>query len=326
MSHGIVSAWRGEYLETEHRIHAAICDPSGRVLAGAGDRGRITLFRSCAKPFQALPLFERGAVARFGLEEADLALVCASHDGTEIHVDRARGILGKLGLSAEALRCGAHPPLGGAAGAFTVLNNNCSGKHAGMLASCLAAAEATERYEAADHPLQRRIRAILAELLGTQEPGYGVDGCSVPTFALRLDQMAHLYALLLAPENAPRSFRDGLRALADAMRAYPELVGGEGVLDTRLMRAQPGLIAKRGADGLYAMAAIWGSRGPVGVAVKVEDGCQAARSVAVVAILDAMGCTRPGDALEDARRPVRRNHRGLAVGHFEARIELREAG
>lgn len=319
-----VLVYRGALVENRHRVSLAVYGKEG-LSAYAGDPTLVSYLRSSAKPFQALALFLTGAVERFGLTEEEIALATASHDGTEAHVEVAARFLKKLGLGPEHLVCGVHPPFSREARkaleekglAPTPLHHNCSGKHAGMLAAALALGAPTEGYERPDHPVQRLNRKTLAELSGT-EPLHATDGCSVPTFALSLSRAARAFYLLASPEEAPLAYREPLRRVREAMRRHPQLVAGPGSIDTLLMERLP-VVAKRGADGYYGLALLESPRGPLGLALKVEDGSAQAREVMVVALLRALGLD-PGPTPWD--RPEVRNHRGLLVGHLEARLEL----
>ncbi|WP_026234146.1 asparaginase [Thermus oshimai] len=319
-----VYAYRGELVENRHALSLVLFGREG-VLAYGGDPARVAYMRSSAKPFQALALFLTGAVERFGLSEEEVALATASHDGTEAHVAVAQGFLEKLGLGPEHLACGVHPPFSKEARKAleakgldpTPLHHNCSGKHAGMLAAALALGAPIEGYERPDHPVQRLNRKTLLDLTGA-EPIAATDGCSVPTFALPLARAARAFYLLARPEEAPPPYREPLRRVGAAMRRHPELVAGPGSIDTLLMERLP-LLAKRGADGYYGLALPETPHGPLGVALKVEDGASQAREVAVVALLRLLGLD-PGETPWD--RPVLRNHRGLEVGRLEAHLDL----
>ncbi len=319
-----VYAYRGQEVENRHRISLAIHGPEG-LLAYAGNPGLWAYMRSSAKPFQALALFLTGAVERFGITEEEVALATASHDGTPRHVEVAARFLGKLGLGPERLVCGVHPPLSKEARQAlervgegpTPLHHNCSGKHAGMLAAALALGAPPEGYERPEHPVQLLNQRTLAELSGA-EPLHATDGCSVPTFALPLARAARAFYLLARPEAAPAPYREPLRRVGEAMRRHPDLVAGPGSIDTLLMERLP-LLAKRGADGYYGLALLESPMGPLGAALKVEDGASQAREVAVVALLRLLGL-EPGPTPWD--RPEVRNHRGLVVGHWEAHLEL----
>ena len=327
----IVYAYRGSLVENRHAISLAVVRPDGALLAYAGEPGRVGYLRSTAKPFQALVLFTTNAAERFNLSAEEIALATASHDGTPRHVAVAAGFLEKLGLGPAHLACGTHPPFSRAARQAlkeagqepTPLHHNCSGKHAGMLAAALALGASPEGYEHPEHPVQQEIRRILTALTGLEEIPHATDGCSVPTFALPLTRAARLMAQLAAPEAAPPAYREGLERVFQAMRRHPDLVAGEGALDTVLMQALPGVVAKRGADGYYGLALRDTPHGPLGVALKVEDGQNAARAPVVARLLEALGVEgADGEALTAFRRPVLKNHRGLEVGRLEAELNL----
>jgi len=327
-----VVAYRGEHIETEHAASVAVVAPDGRLLLSAGDPRRPVPLRSTAKPFQAQAMFASGAIARFGVTLEEPALACASHQATPRHVALAEGLLSRLGLSEADLRCGAHEPgdeaarhaLLGRGDHPNALHNNCSGKHAGMLAAALAFDAPTADYLALDHPVQRDIQALHQQLSGSPRLSWVIDGCSAPCAVMPLSRLARMYAALADPDAAGPERGPGLHAAFEAMRAHPDLVAGDGVPDTLLMRALPGLVAKRGADGAYTMALRETHLGPVGVAVKIHDGSGDARTALVIAVLDALGVTDApmAAALGPLRDAPRVNWRGLVVGRWEARLTL----
>jgi L-asparaginase len=249
-----VSVVRGAIVEARHRVHA-VAVRDGEVVSAAGDPALVCLFRSSAKPIQALLL----ARARPDLEDADVAIACASHRAEPAQIAAARNLLAKAPATEDDLECGEQE--GRAPGA---IHHNCSGKHAGFLAVCHAHGWATAGYRLADHPLQHALLEVVAaaSALSASEIPTAVDGCGVVTFALSLERMAAAFARLPALDGADR--------ILAAMRAHPELVGGEGSLDTDLMRALPGWAAKGGAEGLLCAV----SRDGTGYAVKCEDGNQ----------------------------------------------------
>lgn len=322
-------AYRGGLIENRHRVSLAIVGPQGNLLAYSGNPHLAAHMRSSAKPFQALALYLSGAIQRFGITPAEVALTCASHDGMEPHVAIAANYLHKIGLDASYLACGAHLPFDPASRKAlqqsgqpaTALHNNCSGKHTGMLAAALALGADPRGYEQPEHPVQQLNLQTLRDLSGHHHIPYGVDGCSVPTFVLPLAPAARMFALLAAPEAAPPQYQEGLQAVFRAMQQHPDLVAGPQSIDTVLMQKLPQLVAKRGADGYYGMAlrdTRWGS---IGVALKVESGSNEAREPMVVRLLEELSILSPEVALE-WRRPLIRNVRKLEVGYLEARLEL----
>jgi len=253
---------RGGFVESVHRVHAAAVQYEDLTSSG-GDRGFVTFLRSAAKPIQALLL----ARARPDLEPSDLAIACASHHAEPAQIEAVRSLLAKAPATEEDLECGEQEgrPLG-------PIHHVCSGKHAGMLAVCRARGWPTKDYRLAKHPLQREILAEVTDAAGS-ERGTAIDGCGVTTFALPLEAMARMFSRLKELE--------GGRAVMAAMRAHPELVGGELSLDTRLMRARAGWIVKGGLEGLICGTTPDG----LGFALKVEDGNERALGPALAAFL-----------------------------------------
>lgn len=328
---------RGAATESWHLGAAAATTPDGGLVAGLGDPLLATFLRSAAKPFQALPLLESGGRERFDLAAADIALICASHAGTEAHVRRAAALLERGGFGPEDVQCGAHPPYdeesrrsllerGESPGA---LHNNCSGKHAGMLLACRQLGLPTDDYLDPHHPLQQRILSALAELCGLEadQIGIGVDGCSAPCFHLPLAAAARGYAVLAAPDAVPLDDcrRRALATIVDAMTGVAAMVSGPGRFTTRLMEVSGGrLLGKEGAEGVYAVAI----RGPValGLALKVADGGERCRDGVVLEALRQLGVLSGAELEELAGfyRPELRNHAGRVVGRIVPELELDE--
>jgi L-asparaginase II len=324
-----VEVYRGAVLESRHRLHVAVVDAAGVLRAASGDPERITFFRSAAKPFQALPLVEDGAVERFGITQAELALCCGSHDGTALHVAAASSLLQRVAVSAECLACGPHPPYGAAAArelaesglAPLRLHNNCSGKHAGMMALARARGWEVEGYQLPGHPVQARILSEISRWSGVppEALGPGLDGCGVPTYALPLRHMALAYARLAA---AARRGERGPAAVVGAMTAHPRMVGGDGRLCTELARVARGrLFPKVGAEGIYCVG-VPGAE--LGIALKVEDGATRALGPAVVRLLRDLDLISEDDfgMLHAFAFTPLTNTRGEPVGEMRARIEL----
>ena len=327
-----VEVWRGDVVESRHRVHLAVVRPNGQLLASAGDPDLVTFMRSTAKPFQAL--FFADTLTKFGLGPRHHALACASHLGEDVHVATAREILEAAEVPASALRCGIHPPFSAATRealrergeAPTVLHNNCSGKHSGMLAAAKANGWPLENYTAVEHPLQRGIAVAVAQVTGAADLHVAIDGCGVPTFALPLRHAALAFARLADPAAGPAVFRDRLSAAFDAMSGNPLLVGGTDSFDTRLMEAEPGVVvSKFGAEMFHALA-LRGTRwGALGVVLKIEDGGNAtrARDVAVLRVLDRLGVAAEAELLPKLTTPVLHNAAGTEVGRVQAAFELR---
>jgi L-asparaginase II len=328
----VVEVVRGAVVESVHRVSAAVVAADGTLRAHAGNPEFFTFLRSAAKPLQALPLVEDGAVERFGLTTEELALSCGSHSGTARHTGLAQGMLAKLGLDGEALACGPHPPIDAAtvrdlaeAGLEPQrLHNNCSGKHAGMMALARARGWEPAGYERLEHPVQGRMLAEISRWSGLPQEAIalGTDGCGVVCFGMPLRSMALAYARMAA---AARAGERGPSAVVEAMTAHPELVAGEGRVCTELMRRTGGRIfAKIGAEGVYCVG-VPGAE--LGIALKVEDGNTRAVAPAILTVLRELDLISEDDfgAMHDLVFTETVNTRGETVGQLRPRIQLHAA-
>lgn len=332
MQPSLVEVTRAGAVESRHRVHVAVVDAGGALRAWSGEPELRTFWRSAAKPFQALPLVEDGAFERFELTPAELALACGSHAGTAEHVRTAESILAKTGCSAEQLACGPHPPFDRTArraleeeGLEPVrLHNNCSGKHAGMMALARARGWEVEGYHLPGHPVQARLLEEVSRWTGmpAEAIGVGTDGCGVVCFALPLRQMAFAFAALSA---AARRGEAAPAAVVDAMTSHPEMVAGRGRICTELARLSEGrLFAKVGAEGVYCVG-VPGAE--LGIAVKVEDGSARAVAPAVAGVLRELDLIEEDDfgALHAQVFQETRNTRGEVTGEVRPAIRLRAA-
>lgn len=312
---------RGELVESVHRVHAAVVDSDGTLIQAVRNPLLTAWWRSCAKPFQVMPFVRSGGLERSGWGSDELALACASHGGEPEHVALAAAMLSSLGLEEGDLACGAHEPLA-ARGAHILresgqrpsrLHNNCSGKHAAMLARAHQLGVSTSGYERAEHPVQSACRDSIIEWcdVSREELGIAVDGCGVSVFALPLANMAYSYARLA---HEAMTGDDPSRRIVSAMTGQPFLVGGTDRFDTLLMEACGGnVLCKIGAEGVHTFAIVDRA---IGFALKVEDGSPRAQFPAVLALLDSYGAlpSHLPDALAEFRRRKIRNTRGEAVG------------
>ncbi len=316
---------RGAAIESQHRVHAAVVDATGRLLAGAHEQDRLTHWRSCAKPFQVMPLIDGGGFDRVGWGDDQLALAVASHGGEPEHVALAEEMLRSIGMEVGDLACGPHDPLAARGqrilrdkGAHpTRLHNNCSGKHAAMLAHAHSSGWPAFGYERQDHPVQRDCLAEVARWADfpASEIVQAVDGCGCVEFAMPLAAMARAYARLA---DATRRSSGTPARIVHAMQTRPFLVGGTDRFDSALIEATEGrVISKIGAEGVHALAVIDDG---VGIAVKVEDGAQRAQFPAVLAVLQHLGVLPqelPPRLAEFRQRPLR-NSRGEIVGEVRS--------
>ena len=336
----LVEVKRGSITESRHRGHIVAVEPDGNIVASLGAPHNVTFLRSSAKPFQALPLLLTGAADHFGFTDREVALACASHNGEQIHTEIAASMLKKIGLGPEALKCGVHEPYSAEAAAAlrargeepNVLHNNCSGKHAGMLAVALQIGAPIENYESPESPVQKAIADVLSKFSGVPvtDMAVGVDGCSAPIFGITMKAMALAYARLVSPPASfDKTLRDACERIVRVMTTYPELIGGTSErLDTEIMRATRGrVISKVGADGVYTAGVKPCEEWPkgLGLALKIEDGDdKRARPPVVIEALRQLGVLRD-ESLEAVARyaffPVK-NRRGDVVGEVTASFKF----
>jgi L-asparaginase II len=336
----LVEVTRGGITESRHRGHVIAVEPDGKIVAYLGAPETVTYLRSSAKPHQAIPLITSGAADRFAFTEKEIALACASHSGEPIHVEVVASMLQKVKLNPEALKCGIHEPfspevtrqLRERGEQPNVLQNNCSGKHAGMLALAIHLGADIETYYQPDNPVQLAIGRVVSQFSGVpiEDIAVGIDGCGVPVYGITVKTMALMYARLVSP---PADFddntREACRRIVSAMTNCPELIGGTSDrLDTEIMRAANGrLVSKVGAEGVYTVGVLPSEEWPrgLGLALKIEDGDDhRARPTVVIESLRQLGILAD-ESLEAVSRyaffPVR-NRRGDVVGEVTPEFEL----
>jgi L-asparaginase II len=324
----LVVSTRGDTIENIHYGSIAVVDARGQVMHAAGNPEFMTFTRSALKAFQALPFVMDGGPDVLGLSRAQVALLAASHSGEEVHVEAVSDLLARAQATPEMLQCGCHVPylfdtLGRTptpGQRFDTRHHNCSGKHAGFLAYCRLHGLSTTDYLERGHPLQMRIRAQIAALLGAapEALAVGTDGCSAPNLAMPLAGLARLWAMLVSSEVNPSAGRpseigQAFAQIFEAMTAHPELVSGTGRTDLHLAQAGAGdWVAKAGADGVQTLAIR--SLG-IGIAIKVSDGQADARHIAIVEVLRQLGLPEADHpALAPYRRMPIRNIAGHPVG------------
>ncbi len=348
----ILEVTRGKIVESIHYGAAAVVDSSSRLLAWLGDPRTVTFLRSSAKPFQALPFIEQGGDQAFHLTSKEIALICASHDGTDEHVEVLKGIQAKVGVQESDLMCGVHPLTHPATVEAMRARNetptpnrhNCSGKHTGMLAAARMRGLPIGDYINPEHPVQKTILASLAEIcsLPQEQIEMGIDGCSAPNFAIPLFNAALGFARLCDPRGLSTERSAACRRIVQSMMANPVMVGGPGRFDTRLMEVCSGrIVAKSGAEGYLLMGIQAGALGAgspgVGIALKVSDGdislrkangdtYTRVRPAVALEILRQIGYIDPKEleALADEFGPVKPviNWRKLVVGEIHPAFTL----
>lgn len=288
---------RGADVESVHQGNVAVVDADGELNAAGGEPDAYVFFRSSAKIFQALPLIITGAADAYGFSTAELALACASHNGSERHQGIVASMLRKCGASQWDLQCGFAPPLDEVERARLILGLaapsqiacECSGEHAAMLATCRHAGWSTESYTEPDHPLQRLITAIVVAACGVAPSALhlATDGCSIPTFGAPLRAFGRAYAVLADPDGAQwcgrPEWRAALHRLREAMLLHPELISGDGEIDTTIMQVTSGrVIAKLGAEGLLCLSV---REHRLGIAINDIAGTTRGLGPAAVAVL-----------------------------------------
>lgn len=317
----IAQILRGTTVESQHRGAYAVVDSQGQIIQAAGDIRRPVFPRSAVKAFQCVPVVESGAVDQFGLNDEEIALCCASHTGEPEHVQVASSILRKAGIDEAAYECGTHWPermddrvaLIKAGQAPRAIHNNCSGKHAGMLLLAKYLGVPLSGYVSVDHPVQKAVARALDQYCDadTANAPQGIDGCSVPTWALPLENAARGFAKLFAPGNTV-----GER-IAKAVRDNPFMVAGTGKFDTRIMQAVPRLFIKYGAEAVYCGAI---PHAGLGFAMKIDDGASRGIEVAIARMLCELDCWTAAEAREISgfTHSAMRNWRKLEVGESRA--------
>lgn len=337
---------RGRIVESIHYGAIAVTDSHGRLLYSYGDPRTVAFLRSSAKPFQALPFFERNGPGTFGLTQKEQALICASHEGSDEHVRTADSIQKKTGIQESDLQCGVHMP--GDAAAYKALiargetptpnRNNCSGKHSAMLAHARMRGLPLDTYLDIHHPIQQDILSAFAEMCNypKEKVEIGVDGCSAPNFAAPLYNSALAFARLCDPHDVSETRARACREITAAMTSHPEMVSGRGEFDCRLMQVGKGdIVCKRGAEGFQAI----GLKPGIGITFKVSDGDLLFRTLKI----EPLNRVRPAVTLEILRQigalnesqlkelaefgpilPIK-NHRGIVVGESRPAFKLEKA-
>jgi L-asparaginase II len=329
MSEPLAKVYRNGLVEAVHRGSVAVVRDNGDLLYSVGDPYHVTYMRSAAKPLQALPIVESGAVERYGITERELATIVASHSGEVIHTEAVRSILEKIGLDEGDLQCGTHMPYADDVKKAliqkgkepTPLYNNCSGKHAGMLLISRMKGYPLESYYEPDHPLQEEILVTMRYITAYEEIMRGTDGCGVPVFALPLYNMALAFSRLANPSDLSPSTKKAAERITHAMQRYPEQIGGTGRLDTDLMKATKKVIGKVGAEGVHCVGVL---KKGIGIAVKIDDGNSRARGPVSIEILKELGILNNKELqlLEKHHTPLSKNCREEIVGKILPVVDL----
>jgi L-asparaginase II len=317
-----VAARRGGRVESVHQVAACAAAVDGEIVLKIGTIETPVFLRSSAKPFIAAASVRAGVLEEFGFGERELAVMCASHNGEPGHAELVASMLERIGASVADLACGAHPPsyepaaaaLAARGEAPSALHNNCSGKHAGILALAKRIGAPFEGYAEPSHPAQRLVIEMCERVSDDVFEGdkLAVDGCGIPVYATTLHKAAVSFARLATLLGLDDADATALARVAAAMAAEPWYVAGTGRFDTDVMRATHGrIVCKAGAEGVHCDALLDGG---LGLALKVIDGTRRAAAPATVAVLDAL------HALEPEARSALRHHAAVPVRNVAGRV------
>jgi L-asparaginase II len=332
MNTNVVRAFRGDTIESVHQVAVAVVDSSGKLRYSAGDPNLVTLLRSSAKPFQALAAVESGAAEAYGLTQEEIAIIAGSHNGEKKHVKVVRSILKKVGLNKGHLQCGTHVPhYYGALGLtppkkrFSPLQHNCSGKHAGMLVTCVYENCSLKGYLSPGHPVQKLITKKISELCEypVRKIKIGIEGCGAPTHALPLKNMAIGFSKLKSFMARGERTSQSLQVVADSMWRYPDMISGRGRLDYDVaLASKRNIQAKAGAEALHCAFVL--DKG-YGLAVKILDGSRRATGPAAMETYRQLGVLNKSQlrSLRKWALPSVFNHQGKKVGCLKPDLKLK---
>jgi L-asparaginase II len=323
----LVEVTRGGIVESRHAGAYACVGPGGGLLSSAGDIGRPVFPRSAIKAFQCLPVIESGAAERFGFTDEEIALACSSHNGEVDHVRVARSMLAKAGNTEAQFECGAHNPAEDAAlhalirsgGGALQVHNNCSGKHAGMLAVARAFDVDSRGYVDARHAVQKASARVLNDLCGVdvERLPVGIDGCSIPAWAIPLRNLALGFSRFSSGEGLSAERKAAAGRIIASCRNHPFMVAGTGRFCTRLMESVPRAFVKVGAEGVYCGCV---PHAGIGIALKIDDGAGRAAEAAMAGVLAGLDVwtSEESGALERLARAELTNRRNIHVGDVRA--------
>lgn len=301
-SEELVHVVRSGFLDLVHHGSLAVTDTEGKILYSVGSAERSAFMRSSAKPLQAIATAESGALEKYNINEQELAIMCASHAGKDIHVQTVRSILKKIGLSEDVLQCREED----------AIRDNCSGKHSGMLTLCQFHGFSVENYLVPKHPVQVMIREVVEEMCDVEDVKYGVDGCGAPTFYLPLRNMAIGFARLATPDKLSEERKKAVRRIVSAMQTYPQMTGE--IRDGKTWPKE--IVAKSGALGVYCGGIIDEN---TGIAVKIDDGSGFIASLVFTEVVRRLNLAdrEKLDEYQSLRPNVIRNRKGNVVGKMD---------
>ena len=330
----LIKVRRGHNIESVHHVHIAVVNAEGRLLHQLGEVDKKIYARSSMKPLQAIPIVATGAADHYDFSDADLSLCTASHNGEDMHTNRVLSILKRAGIDGTDLKCGTHKPRWEEAYKNLILNheevtplyNNCSGKHAGMLATAKFMNEPIETYYKLDHPVQQRILQTISDVCDypKNDIEMGVDGCGVPVHAIPLKSLAYGFARMAKPETLGKEMGEHARRITKAMAAAPEMVGGTDRFCTDFMRVGEGrFFGKAGAEGVYCIGDM---ETGLGISVKVADGNGRAVYPAAMEALVQLGLltNHQKEELKEYHHPKLKNARDEIIGELIPSFQLNQ--
>ncbi len=340
----LVEVTRGPIVESVHDGSLAIAQPDGKTVFSVGDIDRPVFLRSSSKPFQSQAFLEAGGVEAYNLTEQEIAIMCASHTGTDEHVRVLESLQAKIGITESMLQCGIHAPYHSATArekllkgeAFHPNQNDCAGKHSGMLAFAKMIGAPLENYLDPAHPVQQAMLRTFAEMCGVSvdSVALGTDGCSAPVFAVPLSASAAAYARLCQPDELAPARAQACRVITAAMRGQPFMIAGPQRFDTDLMTVAAGsVVSKIGAEGFNGIGVMPGKAAGfasgLGITVKISDGDLLMRAgcTVVVEVLQRLGILSGEQVrvLSDYGRRTLKNWCGMEIGEVRPSRELVEA-
>lgn len=331
MSEGLINVTRGKIVENIIRGDIAVINNNGELIAACGNPYKLTYMRSAAKPLQAAAIIERGVADTFNLESDEIAIMCSSHIADHYHLKVVESVLNKIGLEEDDLQCGADYSHNAAIKEACIaksmkkrkIYNNCSGKHASMLALCVQENWDITTYYSPEHPVQKIILDNMSYFTGVPKDSIviGIDGCGVPVFGVPLFNMAWSYNRMLNHQNLSQEKQIAADRITNAMWQNPRLIAGDGEFCTALLQAAPQhILGKMGADGIYCCAI---KDGPA-IALKIEDGNGAISAMVMVSVLRQLGVLTESEstALERFSEKLNFNCRGEIVGETAPTFQL----
>ena len=293
----LVIASRGHYPESQHRGAIAVVNSLGKIILSEGDIQKPIFPRSAAKLFQTIPLIESGAAEAYHLSPHEIAMACGSHNGDDIHIRTGEQWLKKINKSEDILHCGIHRPMGREASKKlmragqkpSVLQNACTGKHLSFITTALHRSEDPAEYTNRVHPVQKRVEQVIEEMtdFDTAPAPHAIDGCEVPVIGVPLYNIALGMARFADPSSLHFNRQKAVATIIKSLKTHPEMIGGEGTFDTRLIQLTHGkVIAKMGASGTYVAFA---PDQALGIALKIDDGNIKASEIALIHVLEELG-------------------------------------